>query len=188
MVLQAMEAVGGKGLGGSDAVRREARERCIVGLAVVHQDLALAADAQVLVGGLRSVVHRDECDVGIGQGFGGLPVRRALSVFASAEIQNRDRHLHPGADVEVTRRNLLGAEEDVAAVATGAGDLERVLAAVGGRAVKRDSPALVAVRSINRPCGLIPSFLEIRGDLSEGEWEERKRCCGREVVHDCCEV
>lgn len=72
MVFEARPCAGGKGLGGSDTLRRQVGQRSIVGLAVVHHDLGLAADAQVLVGALSGVGHGDKSDVGVCQGFGGF--------------------------------------------------------------------------------------------------------------------
>lgn len=53
VILEALPAAGGEGGGGGDTLRREVREGGVVGLAVVHEDLALAADAEVLVAALR---------------------------------------------------------------------------------------------------------------------------------------
>jgi hypothetical protein len=44
-------------------MRREVGKRNIVGLAVVHQDLALATNAEVLIRGLSSVGHGGEGDM-----------------------------------------------------------------------------------------------------------------------------
>ncbi len=55
-------------------MRREVGKGGIVGLAVVHQDFALATNAEVLfaLGGVR---HSDEGDVGAGESLGGLTRR-----------------------------------------------------------------------------------------------------------------
>lgn len=74
MVLEAAPGVGGDGDGGRDALRREVWESGVVGLAVVHHDLGLSADTQVLVGALSRVGVRDECDVGVGECLRGFAV------------------------------------------------------------------------------------------------------------------
>jgi hypothetical protein len=63
-------------------------------------------------------------------------------------------------------------------------DLDRVLAAVSGGLVKNDLSTLVAVGSVGRPSNLIPTALEILGDLAEGERKHRK-CSKSDVAkHD----
>ena len=76
VVLEAAPSVGGDGDGGRDALGREVWESGVVGLAVVHHDLGLSADTQVLVGALSRVGVRDESDVGVGECLGGFAVGR----------------------------------------------------------------------------------------------------------------
>jgi len=81
VVLKAIPATRGKGGRGGDPLRGKVGQRRVVGLPVVHEDLALPADAQVLLGTLRRVGHGDEGDVGVGEGLGGFsifPRRRVL--------------------------------------------------------------------------------------------------------------
>lgn len=70
VVLEALPAVGGQRRRRGDALRRQVRQRRVVRLAVEHEDLALAAYAEVLLGALRRVGHGDEGDVRVGQGAG----------------------------------------------------------------------------------------------------------------------
>jgi hypothetical protein len=69
VVLKTLPAARGKSLGGRNAVGRQVGKRRIVGLAVVHEDLGLAADAKVLLGALCGVGHGDERDVRVSQGL-----------------------------------------------------------------------------------------------------------------------
>ena len=62
MVFEAFEGAGGQGFGGSGALGGHVGQGGVVRFAIVHQDLVLAADAQVLAG-LGGVRHRDEGDV-----------------------------------------------------------------------------------------------------------------------------
>lgn len=73
--------------------------------------------------------------------------------------------LHISPDIEVAARDVVCAEENMAAVTTSAVNPDGVLATVGGRAVEGYLAALVAVRSINGPRRLVPSALEVVGDL-----------------------
>lgn len=75
MVFEALPGSGLEGGGSSDTVRGKIGEGSIIGLAVVHQDLALAADAEMLLGSLGGIGHRHEGNVGVGEGLGGFPVR-----------------------------------------------------------------------------------------------------------------
>ena len=74
VVLEAAPSVGGDGDGGRDALGREVWESGVVGFTVVHHDLGLSADTQVLVGALGGVGVRDESDVGVGECLGGFAV------------------------------------------------------------------------------------------------------------------
>lgn len=74
MVLEALPLVGGDVLGGGDAFGGEIGKSGVVGLVVVHEDLALAADAEVLALALGCVGHGDEGDVRIVKGLFRLPV------------------------------------------------------------------------------------------------------------------
>ena len=60
MVLKALPGVGGEGGRSRDSLWGEVWQRGVVGLAVVHQDLALPSDADVLIRALRGVWHGDE--------------------------------------------------------------------------------------------------------------------------------
>ena len=74
VVLEAAPGVGGDGDGGGDALGREVWESGVVGFTVVHHDLGLSADTQVLVGALSRVGVSYESDVGVGEclcGFAG---------------------------------------------------------------------------------------------------------------------
>ena len=74
VVLEAAPGVGGDGDGGGDALGREVWESGVVGFTVVHHDLGLSADTQVLVGALGGVGVRDESDVGVGECLCGFAV------------------------------------------------------------------------------------------------------------------
>jgi hypothetical protein len=63
MVLEASPGVGGESGGSSDSLGREVGQRGVVGFAVVHQDLGLATDAQMLLSALSRVGHGYERDV-----------------------------------------------------------------------------------------------------------------------------
>lgn len=60
MVFKALEGAGGKGRGGGNALRGEVGKGGIVGFAVVHQDLALATNAKMLVSAEGVVGHDDK--------------------------------------------------------------------------------------------------------------------------------
>jgi hypothetical protein len=94
-------------------------------------------------------------------------------------------YLHPSADVDISAGNSIGAKELVTAETVGStSDLDRVLAAVSGSLVKNDLSALITVGSVGRPSNLIPTALEILGDLAEGERKHRK-CSKSDVAkHD----
>ena len=158
MVLKALKTAGGEGLRGRDTLRREVGKGGIVGLAVVHQNLTLAADAKMLVGAEGGIGHGDEGDVVGGKCIGGFDICPHVDVAAG----------HLGA-----------AEEDMSAVASWARDFERVLAGMGGGAVEGDAASLVAVWCVDGPLGLIPSTFEAVGDLGkrEGEEAEDEKSC-----------
>ena len=83
VVLEAAPSVGGDGDGGRDALGREVWESGVVGFTVVHHDLGLSADTQVLVGALGGVGVSDESDVGVGErlcGFAGVELDHGLVV------------------------------------------------------------------------------------------------------------
>jgi hypothetical protein len=63
MVLEASPGVGGESGGSGNALGREVGKCGVVGFAVVHQDLGLATDAQMLLGALSRVGHGYERDV-----------------------------------------------------------------------------------------------------------------------------
>lgn len=69
--------------------------------------------------------------------------------------------LQVGSNVDITAGHLSGAEEDMSAVAGGAGDLQRVRAAMGGGAVEADRASLIAVGRKGRPFSLVPSIFEV---------------------------
>lgn len=77
-------------------------------------------------------------------------------------------------DIDVTSRHLVRAYEDVAAVAAGAIDPDRVLARVCSRSVECDFPSLIAIRRVRGPSRLVPALLESFRDLSNGEGRKRK--------------
>lgn len=79
MVLEALPLVGGDVLGGGDTVGGEIGESGVVGLVVVHEDLALAADAEVLALALSGVGHGDEGDVRVIESLGRLPIIEVIS-------------------------------------------------------------------------------------------------------------
>lgn len=81
-------------------------------------------------------------------------------------------NLQPDPDVEITARDLLGAEENMPAISTGAIDPDGILAAVGRRAIEGHLAALVAVGRINGPCRLVPAALEVVGDLGGRQGRE----------------
>lgn len=65
VVLEALPRPRGQRRRGRDALRRQVRQGRVVRLPVVHEDLALPADPEVLLVALRRVRHRDERDVGV---------------------------------------------------------------------------------------------------------------------------
>lgn len=67
VVLEAGPGARRQGLGGRDALRGEVGQGGVVGLAVVHEDGRLPADAEVLVGALGRVRVGDEGDVVCGE-------------------------------------------------------------------------------------------------------------------------
>lgn len=73
MVFEALPSAGRKGDRGCDALRGHFGESGVVGLAVVHEDLVLATDSEMLACSLGRVWHGDEGDVVGGQGGGGFP-------------------------------------------------------------------------------------------------------------------
>ena len=75
MVLEALPGVGGDALGGCDAVGGEIGEGGVVGLVVVHEDLALAANAKVLALSLSGVGHGDESDVRVIESLLRFPIK-----------------------------------------------------------------------------------------------------------------
>ena len=66
MVLKARPGVCRKRLGGSDTLRRQVWQGGVVCFAVVHEDLGLTADTEMLSCALSGVGHGDEGDVGVG--------------------------------------------------------------------------------------------------------------------------
>jgi hypothetical protein len=78
VVLEALPLVGGDVLGGGDAIGGEIGEGSVVGFVVEHEDLALAADAEVLALALGCVGHGDEGDVGIVEGLFRLPAKLSV--------------------------------------------------------------------------------------------------------------
>jgi hypothetical protein len=168
VVLEAHPRVGRQRLGGGDALRRQVRQRGVVRLAVVHEDAALAADAQVLLGALRGVGHSHEGHVGGvkgSRGFSGVK-------FSACALLMIRKHLQPCPDIDVALGNLRRAEEDVSAEAARSVDPHGVLTRMRRSSVERDFAALVAVRGVRRPRGLVPTTLETLGDLAEGEGQE----------------
>jgi hypothetical protein len=58
-------------------------------------------------------------------------------------------------------------------VATGTSDLDGILAAMGGSAIKSDSASLLAIVRIDWPLRLVPAALEVIGYLGKAEGEGR---------------
>jgi hypothetical protein len=88
---------------------------------------------------------------------------------------NKGKNSQPGPHVDVAAAGNLGrADEDMSAVATCTGDLDRVLTAVCGRRVERDGATLATVKSVGRPCSLVPSVLEAFSHLSKRSRESRE--------------
>lgn len=79
MVFETRPGVSGKSLGGSDTLWGQVGERGIVSLAIVHENLALATNAKVLLSPLSRVVHGDERDVGVCESLGGFPIELCMS-------------------------------------------------------------------------------------------------------------
>jgi hypothetical protein len=75
VIFETFPGTGGKRNRGSNALRGEVWKGRIVDFAVVHQNFALAADAEMLVGALSGVRHGDEGDVIIGEGGGGFAAK-----------------------------------------------------------------------------------------------------------------
>jgi hypothetical protein len=72
VIFETFPGTDGKCDRGGNALRREVWEGRIVDFAIVHQDLALTADAEMLVGALGGVRHGDEGDVIVGEGSCGF--------------------------------------------------------------------------------------------------------------------
>jgi hypothetical protein len=102
--------------------------------------------------------------------------RKAISIASNIEpalrLKRLDLHISP--NVEIAAGDLSRAEEDVATIATGTIDSDRVFATIGSRAVERDFTALIAVWRVNGPCGLVPAAFEVVGDLRKGERKDRE--------------
>lgn len=75
VIFETFPGTGGKRNRGGNALRGEIWKRRIVDFAIVHQDFALATDAEMLVGALGGVRHGDEGDVIIGEGGGGFAAK-----------------------------------------------------------------------------------------------------------------
>lgn len=80
VILEALEGTGRKWdrLGG--ALRRHVGHGSVVGLAIIHQNLILAAKAKILASALGRVRHGEEGNVVGGQSRCGLAVRNGASV------------------------------------------------------------------------------------------------------------
>lgn len=85
------------------------------------------------------------------------------------------KYLQVGPDIEIARRNLVRADEDVTAVASSTIDTDGVLAGVRSRGVESDLSTLVAVWRIRRPGSLIPAVLEALRDLGNSEGRKSQR-------------
>lgn len=144
-------------------MRREVWQRGVVVFAVIDHDLAHGAEAEMLVCAFCGIRHDDESDMVGCQGFRGL----AGEKYQRGAFDLILAYSHPSPDIDVAARDFRGAEKRMATIAAGTGNLDGVAAAVGLGGVKRDGTALVAVRSVCRPRGLIPSTLKIVGDLSK---------------------
>lgn len=133
----------------------------------------------MLVGALGWVGVGDEGHVRIGEGF------RCFAVVAvswspmyprnSRSSDCRVLDLQVGPDINVPRRHLVRADENVSAVATSAINPDRVLAGVGSGAVEGDLPTLVAIRCVGSPRGLVPALLEAFRDLRNSKGRNCKR-------------
>jgi hypothetical protein len=170
VVLEAAPGVGGDGDGGGDALGREVWESGVVGFTVVHQDLGLSADAQVLVGALGGVGVSDECDVGVGECLCGFAV-----VELDDGLRTGGKYLQVGPDIKIARGHLVCADEDVTAVTSRAINTDGVLAGVRSRGVESDLSTLVAVWRIRCPGSLIPAILKAFRDLGNGEGRKSQR-------------
>lgn len=98
--------------------------------------------------------------------------RISLAVRISGCTILEDLHVRP--DINIAAGHFGCAEEDVSAVATSTIHSDRVLPAVGGRAVQGDLTTLITVLRVGRPCGLIPSALEVVRGLAKCERHESK--------------
>jgi hypothetical protein len=72
VIFETFPGTGGKRNGSGNALRGEVWKGRIVDFAIVHQDFALTADAEMLVGALGGVRHGDEGDVIVGEGSCGF--------------------------------------------------------------------------------------------------------------------
>ena len=97
----------------------------------------------------------------------------------------RSLYLHPHSNVHVAAWDFRRSEKGVAAVASSAGDFDRVASAVRFRCVERDCTALVAVRSVGCPSCLVPAAFEVVRYLGEREGQQRQSRESKFAEHDC---
>jgi hypothetical protein len=167
MVLKARPGVRRQWLGCRDTVGTEIWKGGIVGLAVVHEYLGLAANAEMFLCALGGVGHRDEGDVGVGQGFGGFAGGSLVSPLSVAVGCFKDLQVRP--HVDISSWDLRRANKYVTTVAARAIDTDGVLASMCGRAVERDFASLTAVLCVGWPGSLIPAILKPLGNLGDSE-------------------
>lgn len=175
VVLEACPCVGRQRLRRRDAVGRQVRKRSIIRFAVVHEDLGLASDAQVLVGSLSRVGHGDEGYVRIGESLACFPVKTKELAFGFIALRKRKEkkrydeiYLHVGPHIDIATGYLACTNKDMAAETACTIDTDRVLARMCCRRVQGDFAALVAVGGVHRPCSLVPSILEALRHLGKG--------------------
>lgn len=138
MVLETLPGAGGEGDGGGDAVGGEVGEGGVVGLAVVHEDGVLAADAEMLVGALGWVGHDDEGDVVGRESGGGFPGE----ILALDWTQIASGNLQPDPDVDISFRDSSRSEEDMSTIPAWTCDLDGVRATVSGSGIQSDCTPL----------------------------------------------
>ena len=75
VVFEAFPGTGGKGNGAGNTIGGEVGKGGIVGLAVVHQNFALATNAKILIRAFGGIRHGDKGDVVSAKGRGGFAGR-----------------------------------------------------------------------------------------------------------------
>jgi hypothetical protein len=112
MILETVPRPSRKSCGGGNALRREVRKGSIIGLSIVHQNLALATNSQMLVAPLGRVGHSDKGDVRVGEGLGSFAIRRHIYQCLCSDIEvvshilGIPKNLHISPDIEITAGDL----------------------------------------------------------------------------------